>query len=285
MPAVPNEIRDGTSVTGYSTREVAEIVKLNADQVRHYVRRGLIEPTRGERDEYRFSFQDVVMLRSAKGLLDAGVSVRKTFAVLVKLKRELQTVRSLTSMRIYADGSNVVVREEDQVWNPESGQTHLDFSVSEVAGEIATLTERNLLAAKELDDLDSDDWYNLGLDLEAVDPEKAPEAYARAIALDPRNADAHVNLGRLFQLKGDLKRAKRHYQLAVTAIPEHQLAHYNLGTVFDELDEVESALRFYLRAPNVPDAHYNLARIYEVRGDELASLRHMRLYRQLAAKD
>lgn len=266
---------------GYTTREVADLIGLTPDQVRHYVKRGIIKPARGGRDEYRFSFQDVVLLRTAKGLLDGEVSVRKTFAVLVKLERELEEVQSLSSVRIFADGNNVVVRDEEAVWNVESGQGHLDFAVRELLGDIASLAQHNPFDASELDDLDSDDWYNLGLDLEEVDPSKAPEAYARSIAINARNADAHVNLGRLYQLKGDLKRAKRHYQLALAASPSHQLASYNMGTVFDEIDEIETAVDYYRRAPAVPDAHYNLARIFELRGDELSSLRHLRQYRQL----
>ena len=58
-------------MTGYATRDVSELIGFNADQVRHYVRRGLLTPERGGRGEYRFSFQDVVLLRTAKGLVDA----------------------------------------------------------------------------------------------------------------------------------------------------------------------------------------------------------------------
>ena len=58
-----------------------------------------------------------------------------------------------------------------------------------------------LLDRVEFSRLDSDDWYNLGLELEELDPVNAPEAYDRSIGMNPKNADAHVNLGRLFQLR------------------------------------------------------------------------------------
>ena len=103
--------------------------------------------------------------------------------------------------------------------------------------------------------------------------------------MDPENADAHVNLGRLCQLRGDLKRAKQHYHRALETTPSHQLAHYNMGTVFDELDEIDLAVKFYRKALSVADAHYNLARIYEIRGDQLSSLRHLRQYRTLMDLD
>ena len=268
-------------MSGYRTKEVAELIGLNTDQVRHYVRRKLVIPGRGSRGEFRFSFQDVVLLKTANGMMDASVSTRKAYRALIKLKKELAQVKSLSSVRIYADGTTVVVRDDTHVWEVETGQTQLDFATQELAGNVAEIADKHVQDARAADDLDTDEWYNLGLDLEEVDPEKAPDAYKQAIRLDPKNADAHVNLGRLYQLRGDLKHAKRHYELALTARPGHQLAYYNLGTVFDELEEMNQAAEFYQRAPGIPDAHYNLARICELQGDEVSALRHMRQYRDL----
>ena len=271
--------------SGYTTKEVAELIGINSDQVRHYVRRKLIEPGRGARGEFRFSFQDVVLLRTAKRLLDAKVTTRKAYRALVKLKEELSQVESLSSVRIYANGPNVVVRDDNHVWEVETGQVALDFAVEEAVGRVEELSDAHLLDAARGSDLTSDEWYNLGLDLEEVEPIKAPDAYKEAIRIDPKNADAHVNLGRLYQLRGDLKHAKRHYELALTARPGHQLAYYNLGTVFDELDEIEKASDYYEKALGIPDAHYNLARICELNGDEVSALRHMRQYRDLIDED
>ncbi len=268
-------------MTGYATRDVSELIGFNADQVRHYVRRGLLTPERGGRGEYRFSFQDVVLLRTAKGLVDAKVSSRRAHRVLLKLKDELATVKSLSAVRIFADGNHVVVREDSSVWNAESGQGHLDFAVSELADNVAALGRRKQDVLAATAELDSDDWYNLGLDFEEIEPERAPEAYQRAIALDPGNADAHVNLGRLYQMKGQLQAARRYYRKAIEIVADHQLALYNLGTLFDELEQLDTAAQYYRQAFHIPDAHYNLARICEMQGDELAALRHLRRYQQL----
>ena len=266
---------------GYRTRDAAELVGLKAHTIRHYVTRGLLAPSRGRRGEYLFSFRDLVLLKTAKGLIDADVSSRRTLAALAKLKETVGALdgKELTSMRIFAEGDSVVVRADDALWDVETGQGRFAFANPD-AGQVRELGEGER-AEDSTSGFESDDWYNLGLDLEEAEPARAPAAYRRAIALNPDNADAHVNLGRLFQVRGDLKRAKRHYQRALRAAPAHQLAFYNLGTVFDELDELDTALDYYCQAPNVPDAHYNQARIFEMRGDQLAFARHMREYKVL----
>ncbi len=268
-------------MSGYSTREVSDLIGLKPHQVRHYVRRDLLCPDRGDRGEYRFSFQDVVLLRTAKGLLDADVTPRRAYKVLVNLKSQMEEVKSLSSLRIDSVGNAVVVKDENHIWDAESGQGQFVFGEAPASPEVTTIVGSNLAIARNADNMSSDEWYNLGLDLEEVDLDKAPDAYRKALEMDPNNADAHVNMGRLYQLKGNLRQAKRHYQLAMKAIPNHQLANYNMGTIYDELDELAKAGEFYERAPGVPDAHYNLARICELRGDEVSALRHMRHYREL----
>lgn len=275
-------------MSGYTTSEVSELIGLKPTQVRHFVRRSLLEPQRGHRGEFRFDFQDVVLLRTAKGLLDSRVSSRRALRALLKVRSGLPGHKGLAAVRIFADGSNVLVREANRLWEAETGQEHFDFEQPEPARQVAVARLGNreeAIVVREPDTLDSDDWYNLGLDLEDARSPRAMDAYRKAIELNPNNADAYVNLGRLLQLQGDLKRAKRHYEQALDLVPKHQLALYNLGTVFDELSELDAAADYYLRAPAVPDAHFNLARIFELLGDELAARRHMRHYRQMVEVD
>ena len=268
-------------MSAYTTQQVAELIGLTSPQVRHVVRRGLLVPDRGKRDEYRFSFRHLTVLREYRHLIDTIGSVRRAIAI---TRKTLINQKVQGQNRVYVEGSKVVMQEANSIWDVDSGQGFFNFVAFNQATNVQTLERKDsgrLLDRVEFSRLDSDDWYNLGLELEELDPANAPEAYARSIGINPQNADAHVNLGRLFQLRGDLKRAKRHYQLALVASPSHQLAHYNMGTVFDELDEIETAKDFYAKAVQVPDAHYNLARIFEMNGDQLASLRHLKRYRKL----
>ena len=285
-PATP------AGLDGYSTREVADATGLSADRVRHLARRGLLKPSRGGKGDWRFSFQDMALLRTTQRLLANDVPPREAFAALADLRESLArdgAGKALCALNLTAAGKSVAVRESDGLWDARTGQGQLPFTAPRATGKVYALGQRGAPkgarashvadAGAGADELDSDDWYNLGLEFEETAPRRAPHAYRRAISLNPANADAHVNLGRLFQVQGDLKRAKRHYQMALHCVPKHQLALYNLGTVFDELDEADSALAYYVQAPDVPDAHYNSARICEMRGDEVACRRHMRRYR------
>ena len=269
---------------GYSVRDVSGLIGLSPAQIRSFVRSGVLRPGRGMRREFRFDFQDVVLLRTAKGLLDAHVSGRRARRALRKLRSDMQAARPLTAVRIEADGASVVIREDQRAWNAESGQGHFVFASPLLKHAVAHLIEPGHLFDEVDHDLSSDEWYNLGLDLEDISPIDALEAYARAVAMDTRNADAHVNHGRLEQMRGDLDAALAAYSKALLNAPEHELAQYNLGTVHDERGQFEAAMQCYLRAPNVADAHYNLARLYEIAGDEVASQRHLRRSRQLEAE-
>ena len=298
MPLSPQASRrvPGNSIggDGFSTREVAQATNLSPARVRAFVRRGLLSPRRGGNGALRFSFQDMAFLRTAGRLLGTDVSTRRTVAALTALHRQV-TRRgdggALAGLTLAANGNAVVLREDNALWDAETGQGHLDFVPRLARGHVVTIGRPAAPAGARApraaagDELDSDDWYNLGLEFEETMPRKAPQAYRRAIDINPANADAHVNLGRLFQVQGNLKRAKRHYQMALHAIPGHQLALYNLGTIFDELDEPDTALGYYHQAPDVPDSHYNTARIFEMRGDEVASRRHMRRYRGLVESE
>ena len=277
-------------MNGYSTQKVAELVGMKPAQVRHFVRRNVLKPGRGPKGEYRFAFQDMVLLRTAKGLIESDISTRELFRALRGLTAKAGPPPSpLSSVRMEAHRGAVVMRNENKLWNLQTGQGCLEFAPSGLAGGheggLAPLWSGVDEESRNPEELDSDEWRQLGVDLEDWDAGKAFEAYERALELDPDNADAHVNIGRLYQLKGNLKNAKRHYEMAVEAAPHHQLAHYNLGTLFDELSEGELAAAFYRKAPDVPDAHYNLARIFRQRGDELAYRRHRQLYQRLLKRE
>lgn len=275
---------------GYATRDVARLLGLTISQVRAFARGGFLAPERGARGELRFSFPDLVLLRTAKGLAASRVPARRIRRALRLLRRQLPAGRPLSAVRISADGERVVVRDGAAAWNPESGQLQLDFAVADLASRAAPLARQAARAARiAAEPLDADEWYDLGFDLEAVDLEEARDAYRRALELDPGHADAHVNLGRLLQEGGDVAEAVAHYQRALELHPRHATAWFDLGIALEDLRRRPDAVRAYEQAiavdPKLADAHFNLARLYEAAGKRAAALRSLSRYRLLAGRE
>ena len=272
-------------MTGYTTREVAEILALSVGQIRSYARSGLLSPCRGPRNEYRFSFQDIVVLRAASELLKARVHPRKVRRALSRLREQLPSGRPLTAVHITTDGDRVVVRDEETVWDPDSGQVVLDFSVAELATRAAPFARRVVQEGSLSEDLDPDEWYNLAHDLEAVSATDAKEAYGRAVALDASHAEAHLNLGRLLHEEGMLSEAESHYREAIAAAPAGAMSWYNLGVAFEDQKRKREAIEAYEQAiildPSLASAHYNLSKLYEEEGTTSAAIRHLAEYRRL----
>lgn len=265
---------------GYSTREVSELIELPESVIRD-IARGVLDPDRNPNQHYRFSFQDIVILRTAKELLSSGVRRSTINRSLFELQRKLPANRPLTALRISGDSGAVVIREKDQVYNPVSGQIHFNFAVSELAGTVAPLARKAAEKAESSDRLSSDDWFDLGVDLEAVSPEDAPAAYIRALEIDPNHSDAHVNLGRLMQEADDLDAAEAHYRRALEAEPDNFLAAFNLGTLLEDMGRIKDAIEAYKKATSFADAHYNLSRLYELVGQHSEALKHLKTYRSL----
>jgi tetratricopeptide (TPR) repeat protein len=123
----------------YSTREVASLLGLSPEQIRSCVRAGFVSPQAGPRGELLFSFQDLVLLRTAKALLAARIPRRRIRIALENLHSQLPQGQPLTAVRISAQGHHVVARDGGDAWHPESGQTLLDFEVADLAREAAAL--------------------------------------------------------------------------------------------------------------------------------------------------
>jgi len=260
----------------YTVREVSAMLGLSAAQIRSFASKGFLQPERGPRGELRFGFHDLVILRTAGELAAANVPQRKVRRVLQRLREQLPAERSLTGVRIAADGDRVVVSDGAAVWNPESGQVLFDFSVDELADRTSVIPR----ATDEVEEL-----YDVACEVEMSSPAQAREVYERLLELDPDHVDAHVNLGRLLHEEGAPAAAEKHYRRALELDPDHEIAAFNLGVALEDVGRFKDAIDAYLRAleldPQNADGHFNLAGLYERRGEKAAALRHLKTYRRL----
>src|SRR5581483_11263948 len=104
---------------GYTTQDVARILGLTVAQVRAFARDGFLTPNpqRGPNNELLFSFQDLVVVRPAKGLVAARSPARRIRRALKRSQAQLPRGRSLAELRIAADGGRIVVSDGESSWS------------------------------------------------------------------------------------------------------------------------------------------------------------------------
>ena len=268
----------------YTIRSIQEMLGLSRGVIAGLVASGFVEPTRGPRHEYRFTFQDVVLLRTAVELQGAHIAPRKILRALRTLKATLPDELPLTGLRISAVGNDVTVRDGHTQWQAESGQLVMDFELAPVQGGSVTLLQRKLAPETRASD-DSETVFSQGEALEQSDRAAAEAAYRKVLALDPAHTGAYLNLGALLCESRRCSEAVALYDEALRRFPNEALLHFNRAVALEDKGRPADALAGYdtsLRLdPALADAHYNAARLHEQLGDAKKALRHLSAYRRL----
>ncbi len=139
----------------------------------------------------------------------------------------------------------------------------------------------------------NDFWlnHNLGILLKQLSPPKTEESVrflTVALALRPRSAAVHLNLGNALRLKPDLDGSIRCYQAALAIDSNYAWAHNNLGAALHAKGDHEGAIRSFRAAlaldPGNPMANRNLGLVLDTRGDRDAAIRHYRMATDLDPK-
>jgi tetratricopeptide (TPR) repeat protein len=293
---------------GYSAQDVAKMLGLPPRRLRAYLRAGLLSAERGASGRLRFSFQDLLLLRTAEGLVADRIPPRRVMHALKKLRARLPGTSPLTGVSLSADGDRVVAHDGAARWHPDTGQVLLAFAdasqttgaatISPCAplsvtratpvGAVTSVDGGAVAASAQLspgDAVSADDLYRIAATLEETDPVHAGHTYRQVLALDPDHADAHVNLGRLLHEAGEIPEAESHYRSTLALRPDDATAAFNLAVAIEDQGRNDEALEQYERAVTIdarnPDAHYNAARLYEKTGKLAAAIRHLRAYREL----
>ncbi len=277
----------------YGVSDVERLLHLSRGTIRGLVSRGFVSPTRGPRREYRFSFQDLIVLRTARALVQANVPVRRIGRSLNALRRRLPKSVPLTGFTICAVGNEVVVRKGGSRWQAESGQYLLELDVS-VTGDSLQIIEikrssepagESGAAGNGSAHIEAQTWFERGLSAEEQDLDKALEAYERCRALDTRHVATRINLGRLHHEAGRFEEAQRVYHEALRECEPDPTLFFNLGVLLEDTSRNDEAIEAYLQAvtedPDFADAHFNLARLYESLGKPQHAIRHLGVYRRL----
>jgi tetratricopeptide (TPR) repeat protein len=265
----------------FTSRDAARILKLTDDHFRACVRAAGL----ALRAQSQFTFEELLLLKTARGLLEARIPGPRIKRILDSLRRQLPEDRNLSSVTIYADGRRVVVWDGRARWQPDSGQFLFNFSPSSVAEPAAFPVRRRAEASSRT----AADWIALALEWEADSPAEALEAYRQALLLDPSDVEAWINLGRLCHDAGNMAEAERCYREALALSPGEAVAWFNLGLVCEARGEMDAAIDHYRRAiqddPALREAHQNLALLFDGAGRTSDAIRHWQIVRALDRTD
>ena len=121
----------------FSSKQVASITKLSPRQLHYWRKSSLISPSQQTKGGHaRYTFTDLLALKAAKRLIDAGVSVqriRECIQSLLCLLPQLDT--PLTELSLVVTGDVVLVFHKGTVFEALTGQEWV-FPVAELVHDI-----------------------------------------------------------------------------------------------------------------------------------------------------
>jgi tetratricopeptide (TPR) repeat protein len=262
----------------YGVRDVEKLLRLPRSTIRALIAAGFVSPVRGPRKAWLFSFQDLIVLRTAQALAAAKVPHRRITRSVKALRHHLPDAMPLSGLSICAVGDRVVVKEGGSRWQADSGQYLLAFDGDPDNGTLSVIERPQAAAGAQ-------DWFESGVAQEREDSEAARRAYEQAVAADPAHLDARINLGRLLHEAGRLAKAEQVYREAMKVCDEDPVLLFNLGVLLDDMGRKPEAIEAYETAlrhdPGLADCHYNLALLCEELGRPREAIRHMSQYRRL----
>lgn len=232
---------------GYALRDLQSLLGVSRRVLSDLIDAGFVVPSRGRRNERRFSFRDVVLLRTAFQLRSAKIPSRRILQALSRLKDDMPEEVPLSGVRLSALGDAITVRTGRNQWDANSGQLLLDFGETEARGDVTFLDSASAnLKAREKQ---AADWYALAEQLQATDLDGAEKAYRKALELSPEpHYHAYANLGAL--LARDDNRcadALAVFEAALEHFADEELLHYNRAVLLEHMNRLEEAAQSYLR--------------------------------------
>ena len=121
----------------FSASQICTIAGISRRQLQYWDTSGLVNPShRTSGGHGRYTFRDLISIRAAKKLIDAGISVQRIRKSIGQLKRILPTIkRPLEELTLVATGDVILVFYEDTAFEALSGQEWI-LDIADVQREV-----------------------------------------------------------------------------------------------------------------------------------------------------
>jgi len=272
----------------YDVKDLKRLFGLPPSAVRSLARAGNINPVR-RKGKLHYTFQDLVVLRTAGALRAAKISARRINRTLQELRSALPAKVMLNQLSLTALGNRIAIRENGTLRESETGQYALALEIVEEQGKLHVIARQHQAAPSRLrasaPAATAAEIFDRALALEDHAPAQARQVYEACLEADPGHLEARINLGRLLHADGQLAEAEKIYRGVDHREP---LLTFNLAVLLEDLGREPDAIKAYRETlamdPHFADAHFNVARLYERANDLQASLRHLLAYRRMMAR-
>src|SRR5580704_11987873 len=137
-PPLPLERLAGDELNAYSAADIQRLVDVPERLVDSLVRAGHLHPARLN-DTVSYSFQDLLVLRTASALRAAKIPAPKIVDAVGKIREALPPGSSLNVLSVVPHGEDVVIREGSRLWESTTGQYALPLTVDARTPSVTTL--------------------------------------------------------------------------------------------------------------------------------------------------
>jgi tetratricopeptide (TPR) repeat protein len=252
----------------FSTRAAARILAVPPGRIRYWVKRQFINPSMLRGRNFRFAFNDLILMRLAKELIPTRSHLEPVQRCFDRVRGMIGTSRAVSSLKLENLDGRIVVRDGDACFEAETGQLVLNFE-KRSRGKV----EEGFGAAR------ARERFEEARRTAEEDPLKALTIYSDLVNREPVNFDAHMRLAALLEHEGDLKGALRNYLGAAAIVPANSDVHYKLGLLYRKTGENDAAIRSLNRAlecdPTMVEAHRNLADVFSQVGRKRDAIKHL----------
>lgn len=281
----------------FSIRDLARIFALQESRLRYWMQTGFVGPTVRKGGKFYYRFADVVAVKAAKDLLEAGLTLQQVRKNLDALRRVFpQDTMPTARLRICSDGETIVALDEDTAFVPMTGQLVMAFTVPSLSARIAEViplhSAGRTAAAREREhehehEHEPADAVTLAAAPGAGDSTGSPTGeVAQAVFGETTEANGHGAAYKCFvdacnaSDAGEAQRAEHGFRQALEIEPSMTAAMTNLGNAAYAQGQLAEARSYYENAlalePTQAEARYNLANLLEDLGALDEAIFHLR---------